>query len=589
LAGAAAAAVRQIELFNDLEAVNRLSQKLNSRTFESVQEVIELVHESANELMDTNNMYVALYDDYTDTVRFGLVYHEGKRVENDIRFQPRQGGRGKTEWIIREREALFHPTRVESDAWYKQEGHIEYTGGELLRGSWVGVPMVTNERVLGVVITFNPTQDHVYSKDDLTSLQAMANQAAVAISNVRLGQQRKLREMGQLLSANIYLSEKELLEIIYQQANQLMHTDEMYIALYDRATDIVRFGLAFKGGERIDVETDPVWQPRRSGIGRTEAIIKTKEPLFHSTGEISKAWYEQEGHKEYVGLPDTSSWIGVPMIVGGEQVVGVISLWHREKDYAYDGHDLGLLQTLAATAASALDNARRFRESQALQELAALGTAMSAIQHRINNTLNIVSPNVTRLRKRVNEGDEDTWEILDIIDRNVTYTSQIIHRIQEALRGERQVVNINAILYEVAHQAEPQWQTETDGAVEVILELDDAIPQFEGPIGQISEIFTNLANNACRAMTNGGKLKINSKLDNGIIYVRVMDTGPGIVASILPRLFTRPVPTKETGGTSGLGLYLGSLIAQSLGGDIEVEDTGQNGTTMLVRVPVPRR
>jgi signal transduction histidine kinase len=214
---------------------------------------------------------------------------------------------------------------------------------------------------------------------------------------------------------------------------------------------------------------------------------------------------------------------------------------------------------------------------------------MSAIQHRINNTLNIVSPNVTRLRKRVNETDQEIQAILDIIDRNVTYTSLIIHRIQEALRGERQVVNINSILHDVARQAEQHWQTEATGPVEVIPELDDTIPQFEGPIGQISELFTNLANNACRAMIGGGKLNIRSKLDNGIIYVRVKDTGPGIAASILPRLFTRPVPTKETGGTSGLGLYLGSLIAQSLGGNIEVEATGQNGTTMLVRVPVPRR
>ncbi|MBK8988131.1 MAG: GAF domain-containing sensor histidine kinase [Chloroflexi bacterium] len=413
----------------------------------------------------------------------------------------------------------------------------------------------------------------------------MANQAAIAISNVRLAQQRQLREMGQLLSANIYLAEKELLEIIYKQTSQLMDTKEMYVALYDIATDMVRFGLAFQGGKRADVETDPHWQPRRAGSGRTEWIIKYKAPLFHPTGEIGKGWYAQEGRKEYIGT-DLGCWVGVPMIVNSDQVVGVISVWQPDKEYAYDGHDLGLLQTLADTAASALNNARRYRESQAQQELAALGTAMSAIQHRINNTLNIVSPNVTRLRKRVH-GDPETQEILDIIDRNVSYTSQIIHRIQAALRGERQIVDINAILYEVAQQAEQHWLTETTGPTEVSLDFDNAIPLFEGPLGQLSELFTNLAHNACRAMAQGGMLKIHSKLDNNIIYIKVIDTGSGIADSILPRLFTRPIPTKEAGGTSGLGLYLGALITQSLGGDIEVEDTGQNGTTMLVRIPLP--
>lgn len=329
----------------------------------------------------------------------------------------------------------------------------------------------------------------------------MANQAAIAISNVRLAQQRQLREMGQLLSANIYLAEKELLEIIYKQTSQLMDTKEMYVALYDKATDMVRFGLAFQEGQACRCGNRP---PLAAAAGRfwpKIRIIKNKAPLFHPTGEIGRDWYARAGCKEYIG-DVLGCWVGVPMIVGDDQVVGVISVWHPDKEYAYDGHDSGLLQTLADTAASALNNARRYRESQAQQELAALGTAMSAIQHRINNTLNIVSPNVTRLRKRVH-GDPETQEILDIIDRNVSYTSQMIHRIQAALRGERQVVNINSILHEVAHQAEQHWQTEATGPTQVILDLDDAIPNFEGPIGQISELFTNLANNACRAMGGG--------------------------------------------------------------------------------------
>ena len=277
------------------------------------------------------------------------------------------------------------------------------------------------------------------------------------------------------------------------------------------------------------------------------------------------------------------------MLTGNGRVVGVIAVWHAERDYVYTGHDLKLLQTLANIAASALDNAQRFRETQASQELGTLGTAMGAIQHRINNTLNIVSPNVTRLRKKLDPDNEEIQEILDIIDRNVRYTSQIIHRIQEALRGERQVTNLNSVLYEVAQQAGEQWRADANShEVEVTMALDDAIPLFDGPIGQITEVFTNLANNACRVMPKGGKLNLVSKLDEDMILVRVIDTGSGIPNTILPRLFKRPVPTKGTGGTSGLGLYLGSLIVQSMGGSIEVESTGSEGTTMLVRFPLPR-
>ncbi|MBE2222031.1 MAG: HAMP domain-containing histidine kinase [Anaerolineae bacterium] len=229
-------------------------------------------------------------------------------------------------------------------------------------------------------------------------------------------------------------------------------------------------------------------------------------------------------------------------------------------------------------------------ELKATQDLATLGTALGAIQHRINNTLNIVSPNIERLRKRVDAEDEDTVEILDIIDRNVHYTAQIIYRIQEALRGERQRMNLNRILLDVAKQTLTQWQAVIkDDEIVISTELDENLDNivFDWPIGQITEVFTNLANNACRAMPEGGRLDIVSKLDGNLIKVRVIDTGSGIPDSILPRLFTRPVPTKKTGGTSGLGLYLGSLIVQSLRGSIEIEATGPQGTTVLVIIPLP--
>ncbi|MBE2224642.1 MAG: GAF domain-containing sensor histidine kinase, partial [Anaerolineae bacterium] len=605
IAGAVAAAVRQVFLFVDLEEVNRLSERLNSTTFEKVQDVVELVHQSATQLMDTNNMYIALYDDYSDTVRFSLFYEGGKKfnVETDIRLRPRQAGKGKTEAIIRSKEPLFHPTKEDHIAWYKQEGNQDYIK-DVKMASWIGVPMLVNDKVIGVVATYHPTADYVYSRDDLASLQIMANQAAIAISNVRLAQQRKLREMGQLLSAQIYLPESELLEILYTQTKELMNAEYMYIALYDQATDMIRFGFAMRPEGRVDVERNEKWKPRRAkdGKGKTEWIVNNQKPLFHPTVREGNEWYKKAGFEPATGSSD-GSWVGVPMLTQQGNVVGVISVSHpgeetKDEDgeiigytneYLYDSHDLQLLETLAKAAANALENARRYREAQASQELGTLGTAMGAIQHRINNTLNIVSPNVERLRKRVDPTDGEISEILDIIDRNVHYTSQIIHRIQEALRGEQQTTNLNGILQEVANQASAQWRADTGIAdIVVTTNLDDAVPLFKGSSGQIYEVFTNLTNNAYRAMPEGGKLNIISKLDGNMILVRVIDTGSGIPNKILSRLFERPVPSKEAGGTSGLGLFLGSLIVQSLGGSLKVEKTGAEGTTMLVQFPVPR-
>ena len=120
--------------------------------------------------MDTSNMYVALYDEATDTVRFGLAFEDGNRidVDKDAGWQPRKTGRGRTEFIIRARNRSFCPTMEESRAWYAWTGHEEYVGAF---GSWLGVPMMLGEKVLGVIATFHPTREYVYSGDDLNVLQ----------------------------------------------------------------------------------------------------------------------------------------------------------------------------------------------------------------------------------------------------------------------------------------------------------------------------------------------------------------------------------------------------------------------------------
>ena len=122
------------------------------------------------------------------------------------------------------------------------------------------------------------------------------------------------------------------------------------------------------------------------------------------------------------------------------------------------------------------------------------------------------------------------------------------------------------------------------------IQLADPLPQIQAPIGQLTEVFRNLLDNAYRAMREkGGKLIVHSCLADAIICVRVRDAGPGISPPIEQRLFEKPVPSKEPGGGAGLGLWLGRLMLQSIGGNITVENTsisGPTGTTMLVQFPV---
>jgi GAF domain-containing protein len=101
-----------------------------------------------------------------------------------IDVETRKAGKGRTEEIIRSKKPIFISTRKESIEWYKKEGREEYIDDPL--ASWIGVPIKSEDKVLGVIATYHPTKDNVYQKDDLLILQGIADQAAVAIDNAHL-------------------------------------------------------------------------------------------------------------------------------------------------------------------------------------------------------------------------------------------------------------------------------------------------------------------------------------------------------------------------------------------------------------------
>ena len=561
--------------------------------------MLDLVHNEADPLMDVDNMFIALHDEANQLVRFGLAYVDGRRVdvEHDPSWQPRKAGQGRTEEIIRTRQPILINTLEESKAWYAQRGRQEYTGRFF--ASWLGVPMPLGNKVVGVIATY-AERNHAFSGDDQAILQAMASQTAIALENIRVLNHVNLRlkaliGFGQILASGIALSESGLLELIRAQATQLMDADNMSIALYDEAADTLRFGLAYVDGQRIDIASDPRWQLRRAGKGRSEQIVRTKQPLLQSTQAEALKWYQQPGHEEYIG-DRHASWLGVPMM-SGDKTLGVIATYHPALEYAYNQDDLDILKALGDEAAIALDNARLLEETQRLssekianQELVALGTVMATIQHRINNSFNVIVPNVLRLRKRVDLTDATIVEILDIIERNAHSTSMMINRLQEPLQAtEEQTININALIDEVAGMAKEAWRGTLGAEVNVRLSLGAGIPLFTAPIGQLTEVFRNLLDNARTVLAkreSNRQILVATRYVNDTIEARVEDNGPGIPPPIRERLFTKPVTSKEQSTGAGLGLWLTRLILQRIGGDIRIEHTDESGTSMLVSIPV---
>lgn len=196
------------------EALTEISQKLAASIQENKQNIPSIIHEQASHIMDTDNMYVALYEPEHDRVHFELAYLDGRQVEINLEpgWEPRSGGKGRTEWIIRNKEPILTFNKADAESWYQQPDTKDYI--EQKFASWLGVPILFGDEVLGVIATYHKTDEYKYGEDDLEILELMGKQAAIALINARLVRQldkrvRELdviRELGENLSQNAILA-----------------------------------------------------------------------------------------------------------------------------------------------------------------------------------------------------------------------------------------------------------------------------------------------------------------------------------------------------------------------------------------------
>jgi PAS domain S-box-containing protein len=357
----------------ELAALNELSQRLTARF--DVAGVLEEAYRGAARLLDTTNFTIALYDEDKDEITFPLDISDGQRIDEGIILP---SSRGMTGYVIRNRE----PVLIKEDAtkWRAERG-IESLGSRLGAQSWLGVPMVVGDRVLGALTAQSYTTPHAFNERNRDMLVAIANQTAIALQNARLFEQARTRaeelailnEISRTLSA--MLDREAVIKSIYQNASRLMDTTNFYVALYDSQKDEVSFPF-YAEGERVRALPGR----RRTGKGLTEYVIRTREPLL--VEENVSARLDELGI-ESIGQ-ESQSWLGAPMSVG-ERVIGVIAVQSYTTPRLYNKHHRDLLYAIASQAAVALENTRLFDEARTrAEEMAVLNELAQALSTRLD-------------------------------------------------------------------------------------------------------------------------------------------------------------------------------------------------------------
>ncbi len=361
----------------ELAVVNEIGLALARQLdFEAI---IEIVGEQVRQIFDSRSMSIALYDEATNEISFRYDIDEGERFDRGAmkRFQL---GPGMTSTVITTRRSL----RLGTDEEQFAHGAIEMGGSPA--ASWLGVPILSGTRVIGVV-TLNRPGEQAFTESDERLLSTLATSMGVALDNARLMNETKrlladtdqraaelavINEIGDALARQLDFD--AIIELVGERLRTIFATRSVSIGTYDAATDLVGWRYEIEEGTRFHSEPMPV------GEGLTSSVIRGGRPLRAGT----RAALEDLG-AIYLGGGITASWLGAPIRVG-DAVAGIVILESLE-EHAFDEGDERLLTTLAASMGVALDNARLFDETKRLLSEADQRAAELAVINEIGGAL----------------------------------------------------------------------------------------------------------------------------------------------------------------------------------------------------------
>jgi signal transduction histidine kinase len=217
------------------------------------------------------------------------------------------------------------------------------------------------------------------------------------------------------------------------------------------------------------------------------------------------------------------------------------------------------------------------------EQLAAVGSLAAGVAHEINNPAAIIRGNGEVLRRRLATGGggaEEIGEILKQTERISRITQGLLVFAREQALQQKEVP-LHPLLDDILAQAPHQTPL---GRVEVVRRFGEELPTLTGDREKLRQVFTNLVLNALQAMDGAGTLTVATRQKEGMLEVRVADTGPGIPPEVKARIFNPFFTTRRSG--TGLGLSVSYGIVQALGGSIEVESEPGAGAVFSVRLPV---
>jgi signal transduction histidine kinase/CHASE3 domain sensor protein len=476
-----------------------------------------------------------------------------------------------------------------------------------LAGGWRGslaVPMLRGAEVLGVIFVGRSTPG-LFSDSQIELLKTFADQAVIAVENVRLFRElqartgeltrsvEQLTALGEISRAvSSTLDVETVLDTIVSHASQLAGGAGCAIYEYDEAAE--QFEL------RATHNFDPGFAealraaPLRKGEGLMGRAAEVGEPI--QIPDISQPGVYQSSVRDTLTQYGYRALLSVPLL-REEQIIGSLSLT-RKAPGEYPPEVIEVLKTFATQSALAIQNARLFREiadkSRQLEVASRHKSEFLAnMSHELRTPLNAIIGFSEVLNERMfGELNPKQEEYLKDIHASGQHLLSLINDILDLSKIEAGRMELEMADFDLPAAMDNAVTLVRERAsrrgVTLKMTVGERVGMIRGDERKIRQVLLNLLSNAIKFTPEGGRIEIGAALRDGAVEVSVSDSGVGIAPEDQEAVFEefRQVgasAAKQEG--TGLGLALCRKFIELHGGTIRVTSAVGAGSTFTFRLP----